>query len=112
MAWRGSRARGVFRAPACIVFSRERPRLRSPVAAVRQALVRMLTWPVISAGKSKRPTMLIRLLDKCGRATVSHQGDRRDIPRRARARSLDIAELADALSPDWCRHKGLALLRA
>src|SRR5208337_2242557 len=56
--------------------------------------------------------MLIRLLDKCGRATVSHQGDRRDIPRRARARSLDIAELADTLSPDWCRHKGLALLRA
>ena len=56
IARRGSRARGVFRAPAYIVFSSERPRLRSPVAAVRQALVGMLTWPIISAAKSKRPT--------------------------------------------------------
>src|SRR5271166_3077823 len=37
--WPGAgRARGVFRALARIVFSSERPRLRSPVAAVRQAL--------------------------------------------------------------------------
>ena len=43
-AWRVSRA-GV------IAFSSERHRLRSPVAPVRQALVRMLTWPIISAGK-------------------------------------------------------------
>jgi hypothetical protein len=56
MAWRGSRARGVFRAPACIAFSSERHRLRSPVAPVRQALVGMLTWPIISGGKSKRLT--------------------------------------------------------
>ena len=28
MAWRGSRARGMSRAPACIAFSRERHRLR------------------------------------------------------------------------------------
>jgi hypothetical protein len=55
MAWRGPRARGVFHAPACIAFSTERHRLRSPVAPVRQALVRMLTWPIISPGKSKRP---------------------------------------------------------
>ena len=47
-----SRARGVFRAPACIAFSRERHRLRLPVAPVRQALVRMLTSPILSAGKS------------------------------------------------------------
>ena len=67
MAWRGSRARGVFRALACIVFSSERPRLRSPVAAVRQALVRMLTWPIISAGKSKRPTFMAKAIAKYGR---------------------------------------------
>ena len=67
MAWRGSRARGVFRAPACIAFSRERHRLRSPVAAVRQALVRMLTWPIISAGKSKRPTFTAKAIAKYGR---------------------------------------------
>ena len=67
MAWRGSRARGVFRAPACIVFSSERPRLRSPIAAVRQALVRMLTWPIISAGKSKRPTFMAKAIAKYGR---------------------------------------------
>ena len=36
MAWRGSRARGMSRAPACIAFSRERRRLRSPVAPVRR----------------------------------------------------------------------------
>jgi putative transposase len=40
MAWRGSRARGAFPAAACIAFSRQRHRLRSPVAPVRQALVR------------------------------------------------------------------------
>jgi hypothetical protein len=67
MAWRGSRARGVFRAPACIVFSSERPRRRSPVAAVRQALVRMLTWPIISAGKSKRPTFMAKAIANYGR---------------------------------------------
>src|SRR5580704_2068397 len=67
MAWRGSRARGAFRAPACIVFSSERPCLRSPVAAVRQALVRMLTWPIISAGKSKRPTFMAKAMAKYGR---------------------------------------------
>ena len=39
---RVSRAGSVSHAPACIAFSRERHRLRSPVAPVRQALVRML----------------------------------------------------------------------
>src|SRR5271166_288679 len=67
MAWRGSRARGVFRAPACIAFSSERHRLRSPVAPVRQALVRMLTWPIISAGKSKRPTFTAKAIANYGR---------------------------------------------
>ena len=67
MAWRGSRARGAFRAPACIVFSSERPRLRSPVAPVRLALVRMLTWPIISAGKSKRPTFMAKAIANYGR---------------------------------------------
>src|SRR6202041_2827322 len=66
MAWRGFRARGVFRAPACIVFSSERPRLRSSVAAVRQALVGMLTWPIISAGKSKRPTFMAKAIANYG----------------------------------------------
>ena len=60
-------ARGVFRAPACIVFSSERPRLRSSVAAVRQALVGMLTWPIISAGKSKRPTFMAKAIANYGR---------------------------------------------
>ena len=68
MAWRGSRARGAFRAPAFIAFSRERHRLRSPVVApVRQALVRMLTWPIISAGKSKRPTFTAKAIANYGR---------------------------------------------
>src|ERR1700686_386694 len=68
MAWRGSRARGAFRAPACIAFSRERHHLRSPVVApVRQALVRMLTWPIISAGKSKRPTFTAKAIANHGR---------------------------------------------
>ena len=61
------RARGVFRAPPCIAFSSERHRLRSPVAAVRQALVGMLTWPIISAGKSKRPTFMAKAIAKYGR---------------------------------------------
>ena len=65
-----SRARGVFRAPACIAFSRERHRLRSPVAPVRQALVRMLTWPIISAGKSKRPTFMAKAIANYGRDCV------------------------------------------
>ena len=54
-AWSVSRAGG-------IAFSRERHRLRSPVAAVRQALVRMLTWPIISAGKSKRQTFTAKAI--------------------------------------------------
>lgn len=71
MAWRGSRARGWFRAPAYIVFSSERPRLRSPVAAVRQALVRMQTWPNISVGKSKRPTFMAKAIVNYGRDCAS-----------------------------------------
>src|SRR5271166_6856834 len=71
MAWRGSRARGVFRAPACIAFSRERHRLRLPVAPVRQALVRMLTWPIISAGKSKRPIFTAKAIAKYGRDSAN-----------------------------------------
>ena len=67
MAGRGSRARGVFRASACIASSRERHRLRSPVAPVRQALVRMLTWPIISAGKSNRPTFMAKAIANYGR---------------------------------------------
>jgi hypothetical protein len=45
----------------------ERHRLRSPVAAVRQALVRMLTWPIISAGKSKRQTFTAKAIANYGR---------------------------------------------
>ena len=44
-----------------------RHRLRSPVAAVRQALVRMLSWPIISAGKSKRPTFMAKAIANYGR---------------------------------------------
>ena len=63
---RVSRAWSV-RAPACIAFSSERHRLRSPVAAVRQALVGMLTWPIISGGKSKRPTFMAKAIANYGR---------------------------------------------
>ena len=45
---------------------RARHRLRSPVAPVRQALVRMVTWPIISAGKSKRPTFAAKAIGKYG----------------------------------------------
>ena len=58
--WRVSRA-GVY------CFRTERHRLRSPVAPVRQALVRMLTWPIISAGKSKRPTFTAKAIANYGR---------------------------------------------
>ena len=37
------------------------------VDASRQALVRMLTWPIISAGKSKRPTFTAKAIAKYGR---------------------------------------------
>src|SRR5271155_3171793 len=68
LLWPGAGlARGVFRAPACIAFSSERHRLRSPVAAVRQALVGMLTWPIISGGKSKRPTFMAKAIANYGR---------------------------------------------
>src|SRR5665811_2617755 len=61
-------ARNAPRAPACIAFSRVRHRLRSPVVApLRQALVRMLTWPIISAGKSKRPTFTAKAIANYGR---------------------------------------------
>ena len=60
-AWSVSRA-GVYRflkgapSPAIAV-----------VAAVRQALVRMLSWPIISAGKSKRPTFMAKAIANYGR---------------------------------------------
>ena len=63
---RVSRAWSVSRA-ACIALSSERHRLRSPVAPVRQALVRMLIWPIISAGKSKRPTFTAKAIANYGR---------------------------------------------
>ena len=60
-AWSVSRA-GVYR------FLKGAP---SPaiarVAAVRQALVRMLSWPIISAGKSKRPTFMAKAIANYGR---------------------------------------------
>ena len=60
-AWSVSRA-GVYR------FLKRTP---SPaiadVAPVRQALVRMLTWPIISAGKSKRPTFTAKAIANYGR---------------------------------------------
>ena len=59
-AWRVSRA-GVYR------FLKGTP---SPAIArrpVRQALVRMLTWPIISAGKSKRPTFTAKAIANYGR---------------------------------------------
>jgi hypothetical protein len=67
MAWRGCRARGAFRAQGCIAFSSERHRLRSSVAPVRPALVRMLTWPIIFAGKSKRQTFTAKAIANYGR---------------------------------------------
>jgi hypothetical protein len=63
---RVSRAWSVSRAGR-YAFSRERRRLRSPVAPVRQALVRMLTWPIISVGKSTRPTFTAKAIAKYGR---------------------------------------------
>ena len=59
-AWRVSRA-GVYR------FLKRAPSPAVPVAPVRQALVRMLTWPIISAGKSKRPTFTAKAIAKYGR---------------------------------------------
>ena len=60
-AWSVSRA-GVYRflkrAPSPAI-ARRRP--------VRQALVRMLTWPIISAGKSKRPTFTAKAIANYGR---------------------------------------------
>ena len=58
-AWSVSRA-GVYR-----FLKRRMP--RSPVVAVRPALVRMLTWPIISAGKSKRPTFTAKAIANYGR---------------------------------------------
>ena len=59
-AWNVPRA-GVYR------FLKGTPSRRSPVAPVRQALVRMLTWPILSAGKSKRPTFTAKAIAKYGR---------------------------------------------
>ena len=59
-AWSVSRA-GVYR------FLK---RTTSPAIArrpVRLALVRMLTWPIISAGKSKRPTFMAKAIANYGR---------------------------------------------
>src|SRR5271155_1705685 len=74
MAWRGSRARGVFRAPACIAFSRERHRLRSPVAPVREALVRIRlsrrrlsqNMGAVSAGVRSSPRRVRRVMGENG----------------------------------------------
>src|SRR6202167_5454484 len=80
MAWRGSRARGVFRALACIVFSSERPCLRSPVAAVRQALVRMLTWRSYPPGNRTVRLSWRRLSQNMG-ATARCRGSLEPSPR-------------------------------
>ena len=59
-AWSVSRA-GVYR------FLKGTP--SPPIARrpVRQALVRMLTWPIISAGKSKRQTFTAKAIANYGR---------------------------------------------
>ena len=59
-AWRVSRA-GVYR------FLK---RTTSPAITRRRGptgLVGMLTWPIISAGKSKRPTFMAKAIAKYGR---------------------------------------------
>ena len=111
---RGFRARGVFRAPACIVLSRERPRLRSPVAAVRQALVGMLTWPIISAGKLKRPTFMAKAIAKYGRLRAVDQGGQGSDPmdatlvplfrRQRRPPSASCPRLQSRQLPAHARH--------
>ena len=58
-AWSVSRA-GVYR------FLKRTTLPAITVAAVRQALVRMLTWPIISAGKSNRPTFMAKAIANYG----------------------------------------------
>ena len=71
MAWRGfSRAWSVSRA-GVYRFLKGAPSPAIPVVApVRQALVRMLTWPIISAGKSKRPTFTAKAIADYGRGAL------------------------------------------
>ena len=59
-AWNVSRA-GVYR------FLKRTTLPAIPVGAVRQALVGMLTWPIISAGKLKRPTFMAKAIANYGR---------------------------------------------
>ena len=71
-AWSVSRA-GVYR------FLKRTTLPAITVAAVRQALVRMLTWPIISAGKSNRPTFMAKAIAKYGRCEC--QGSLEPSPR-------------------------------
>ena len=73
-AWSVSRA-GVYR------FSREAIACDRSVAPVRQGLVRMLTWPIISAGKSKRLTFTAKAIAIYGRDCALRV---RSSPRRVR----------------------------
>ena len=59
-AWSVSRA-GVYR------FLKRTTSPAIPRRPVRQAFVRMLTWPIISAGKSKRPTFTAKAIANYGR---------------------------------------------
>ena len=59
-AWSVSRA-GVYR------FLKRTTSPAIPGAPVRQALVGMLTWPIISGGKSKRPTFTAKAIANYGR---------------------------------------------
>ena len=64
---RVSRAWGVSRAGVYRFLKRT----TSPAITRRRgpwALVRMLTWPIISAGKSKRPTFMAKAIANYGRA--------------------------------------------
>ena len=60
-AWSVSRA-GVYR-----FLKRTTIACDHPSRAVRQALVGMLTWPIISAGKSKHPTFTAKAIANYGR---------------------------------------------
>ena len=83
MAWRGSRARGAFRAPAFITFSR---RHHIPIARRRPRsdgpYIRMLTWPIISAGKSEASGTRRRLSQTMG-ATARCRGSLEALAARA-----------------------------
>ena len=75
------RARGAFRAPAFIAFSRGAP---SPLIARRRpgpAPCPDATWPIISAGTSKRPTFTAKAIANYGRDCALPKSGSSPLPR-------------------------------